>query len=131
MKHLFILRTIVVFSFASFLFSSYTSNTKRGDSNIGNDKNNNVNCSVVYVSPNPKSGVLNIGCTDNLHSPLNVKVLSINGVVANYNSDLIAEGVPNHKFVQIVTNEIPEGKYTVLIKDANGIESKRVLYLQR
>ena len=131
MKHFFIIRSSVIVLLVAILSSSFTNKNKVRGSINGNEQKSYSFNNVPFVRPNPKSGVLNIACNNIFQSPLSVKVINEKGATVKNNKSLVAEGSLSHKFVQIITTEIPSGKYQVVIKDANGKESVRVIYLEK
>ena len=131
MKHsaTFYASSFLIFGFM--MICSFTSRNIKSSAFFGNTNDTKSNVSASVVIPNPRTGVLNLNCSNELQSPLSVCLINTSGNTINCKTTLNAEGIPNHKFIQLITSAYPAGEYQVVLKDVNGNESCRKIYIKK
>ncbi len=131
MKRYNTLFTTSVGVFVFILICSFTTKIVKGGSVSLMEKHMIINGSSSEVIPNPQTGVLNLYCNNELISPISVCLINTTGNTVQCNIILKAEGIKDHKFIQLITTDFPTGEYQLKLKDARGIESCRQIFIKK
>lgn len=85
-------------------------------------------CTIMQTYPNPASDELNIVFNTDNEDAFDTTSVSGNEVaLVNSNQKVVYSTVTKANEITIITTELPDGKYFVIVKNKNGTDARQIL----